>query len=241
VYQAQHRGGWYAVRETWNGTKDSEGNRVGVEIEELSFGQATVERPLGVQAPGLPYRGPKGYSGQAGRPILPDHSDRPPRPGLLDPSILYETRAGYVKEVDARKAVMFHIKSLFVRDKDGKLVKAAVMGDQHVNMREASRMRGGARKATHLLLHATQSDKPGTRSTYTIPPHLWSGDVVEDKEAPLAIKKRRIRKAIGDSEEVRETMQKWRDNALRNADTAGVQLMFIQQLFGFLGESTDSV
>lgn len=239
VYRALHRGGWYAVREIWKGHRDSEGNRIGVKIEELSFGQAKVERPLGVQAPGLPYRGVKGHSGQAGRPILPDHSDRAPRPGLLDPGILYETRAGYQQEVDARKAVMFNILSLFVRDKDGKLVKAAAMGEQNVNMRRASKMRGGAREATHVLLHATQSDKPGVRSTYTIPPHLWSGEVVEDK-APLAIKKRRVRRKAGDSEEEREAMAELHESVVTLADPVGVKLAFIHKMVGFLSESTDS-
>jgi hypothetical protein len=244
VYKAEHRGGWYAVREIWKGHRDSEGNRVGVKIEELSFGQAKGTRPLGVPAPGLPYRGVKGYSGQPGKPILPDHSDRKPRPGLLDPSVVFETARGYEKEVDARKAVMLHMLSAVVRDKNGKLVPAAVMGNQNTNARRASRMRGGARQATALTAHPPFSVKPGVRPTATIPPHVWNGNVVhatgEDK-APLAIKKRRVRKAIGDAEEVRDTMQEWRDNALRNADTAGLKLVFVQQLFGFLTESTDSV
>ena len=170
---------------------------------------------------------------------MPTHSK--PRPGLLDPGILYETRAGYQEEAKARKAVMFHILSLMVRDKNGKLVKAAAMGEQNVNMRRASRMRGGAREKTHLLLHATQSDKPGTRSTYTIPPHLWSGEVVEDTEAPLAIKKRRVRKKAGDSEKERAVMAELHESVVKSADPVEVKLAFIQKMIEVLRESTDSV
>lgn len=243
VYRAQHRGGWYAVREVWKGHRDSEGNRIGVKIEELPFGQARVIRQLSVPAPGLPYRGVKGYSGQAGRPILPDHSDRKPRPGLYDPSVVFETARGYEQEVFARKAVMLHILSVFVRDKKGKLVEAAVMGLQNTDAKRASRMRGGARQATALSAHPPKSVKLGLRQTPTIPPHVWNGNIVDatgKDKAPLAIKQRRVRKAIGDAEQVRDTMQRWRKNALRDADTAGTKLTFVRELFGFLTESTDS-
>lgn len=192
VYRAGHRVGWYAVREIWGGELDSDGNRLNVIVERLPFGEAKITRRLGADAPGLPYRGPKGHSGQPGRPVLRDQSDRPPMPGLMDPRLVFETTKGYEKEVWACKAVMLHILSLFVgKDKDGNPKPAAVMGEQHVNLRRASRMRGGARRASHVLVSPPASEKPGARPTATIPPHLWSGETVEKKDAPRAVKRRR--------------------------------------------------
>ena len=123
-------------------------------------------------------------------------------------------------------------------------MRAAAMGEQNVNMRRASKMRGGRRDATELRAHPPASVKPGVRPTATIPPHLWSGDVVDatgEDKAPLAIKKRRVRKKAGDSEEEREAMQKLHESVVTLADPVGVKLAFIHKLVGFLGESTDSV
>lgn len=190
VYRTGHRGKWYVAREIWDGTSDSDGNRVGVKIESVSFGDVEVTRSHSGKSPGLPYRGVKGHSGQAGRPILREQSGTAPSP--IEGT--FTTRVGYDTEVDARKQAQLNVYSVFVsEDVKGKrkLTKpAAVMGKEHVDLRRASRMRGGARTLTELRASAPYSNKPGERHTITIPAHLWCGDIVEDN-APRTVKRRR--------------------------------------------------
>lgn len=224
VYRAEHRGGWYIAREIWDGSRDSDGNRLGVKIEKLPFGEAKIQRQLGADAPGLPFRGVKGYSGQPGRPASRDQSDRPPRPAPLGDNVVYKTTKGYDVEIEARKQAMIHIFSLFVgKDSDGSPIPAAVMGMQHVNLRRASRMRGGARRASHVLASPPASDVLGQRHAITIPAHLWSGVIVDDPKAPRAIKTRRIRKKPEDSEDIRSTVKSWRNKALKDSDEVRIQ------------------
>ena len=85
-----------------------------------------------------------------------------------------------MSEADARKQTMLQI-----------LTAAAVMGMQHVNLRRASRMRGGARKEAEVSASAPyQTETVMERLTYTLPAHLWGGEIVETK-APHVRKKRR--------------------------------------------------
>jgi hypothetical protein len=206
VYRTGFRGQWYVAREIWDGAKDSEDNRMGVDIQKVPFGEVTVTRQLGVQSPGLPHRGVKGYSGQPGRPILRDQSDRPPRPGPMDPNEVFQTRTGYRAEADARKQAMLYVLSSMVRGE-----RAAIMGMEHVDLTRAKRLRGGARRKAEVHVSPPASETPGERHTATIPAHLWSGEVVEDN-APRIVKKRRVRKKLEDSEEIREII---RNNQIR--------------------------
>jgi hypothetical protein len=206
VYRTGFRGQWYVAREIWDGAKDSEDNRMGVDIQKVPFGEVTVTRQLGVQSPGLPHRGVKGYSGQPGRPILRDQSDRPPRPGPMDPNEVFQTRTGYRAEADARKQAMLYVLSSMVRGE-----RAAIMGMEHVDLTRAKRLRGGARRKAEVHVSPPASETAGERHTATIPAHLWSGEVVEDN-APRIVKKRRVRKKLEDSEEIREII---RNNQIR--------------------------
>jgi len=201
VYRTGHRGRWYVAREIWDGEIDSEGNRVNVVLESLDFGEVHVTRQMGAPAPGLPWRGVPGYSGQSGRPILREHLG--PRPDTPDIEVV-EVKTGYECEADARKQAMLQI-----------LTAAAAMGKQHVDLRRASKMRGGARQKTHMRVSAPASETPSERLTHTIPAHLWSGEVVEDAEAPRVIKPRRRRKKPEDSEEVRKLIRNNRIRALK--------------------------
>lgn len=203
LYRTGHRGKWYVARETWGGLADRNGDRVGVEIEGVSFGDVKVTRGYG-QSPGLPYRGVKGHSGQAGRPIMREQTGT--RPGPMEGS--YQTRVGYDTEADARKQAMLFIVSTMVGEKAGQ-----AMGPEHVDLRRASRMRGGARQPEQMQVSPPASETTGVRHTATIPAHLWSGEVVEDN-APRIVKKRRVRKKPEDSEKIRDLVQNNRIRAL---------------------------
>lgn len=206
VYHTGHRGKWYIAREIWDGALDSEGNRVGVIIEQVSFGEVTVHRQLGAPVPGLPFAGVKGHSGQSGRPILREQSD--PRPDPLDPRRVIETKVGYDHELDARTQAVLYIISASIRGE-----KAQVMGLEHVDLRRSSRLRGGAPRPSHMLVSAPASETPGERHTATIPAHLWSGEIVEDRP-PRRVKSRRKRKKPEDSEAIRNLIQNNRIRAL---------------------------
>jgi len=211
LYKTGHRGKWHTAREIWSGARDSQGNRVEVTIEQTPFGEVNVTRQLGAQAPGLPYRGPKGYSGQVGRPILREEAG--PRPDVIDPRRVVQTRVGFDTEADARKQAMLYIISAFAgRSEDGPL-PAAVMGREHIDLRRAKRMRGGARTREEMQVSPPASETSGERHTATIPAHLWSGEIVQD-DAPRIVKKRRVRKKSEDSDEVRNLIRNNRIRAL---------------------------
>lgn len=199
VYRAGHRGKWYIAREIWDGTVDSDGNRLGVVLSALDFGEVTVVRRFAAPTPGLPWPGVAGHSGQTGRPILREQS----APRFDHPDIeTVAVKTGYDCEADARKQAMMQV-----------CTAAAVMGKKHVNLRRASRMRGGAREKAHLRVSAPASETPGERLTHTIPAHLWSGELVED-DAPRVIKPRRRRKKLEDSEKIRKLIKNNRIRAL---------------------------
>lgn len=208
VYRTGHRGDWYTARETWDGGRDGQGNRVGVQVEKIPCGEVTVTRKLGREAPGLPWRGVRGYSGQPGRPAVREHLG--PSPFADDDIVdsIIEQKSGYKTEADARKQAMLWILSPLIRGE-----KAEIMGREHVHLRRAARMRGGVRRGVELRASAPAADTPMERLTPTIPPHQWGGEIVEDK-APHIRKERRKVKQAADSDEIRTVISENRRKAL---------------------------
>jgi hypothetical protein len=212
IYRTGHRGQWYVAREIWDGGRDHHGNRSGVQIEKVPFGEVTMLRKLGSDGPGIPYRGTTGYSGQPGRPSIRMESG--PRPSL-DEDYIIPVKSGYHSEADARKQAMLWILSPHIRGD-----KAEIMGRRHVNLRRASRMRGGARQGVEVMASAPyQTETPMERLSPTLPAHPWGGEIVEAK-APLVHKERRKVKDPADSEEIRSVIRNNRQRAMNQNDSA---------------------
>lgn len=209
-YRTGHRGRWYIAREVWDGTVDCNGNRLGVEIHPVPFGECTVTRPLGAPVPGLPNRGITGFSGQSGTP--PPLSERGPRPDPIDPDVIVKTREGYRSEKVAIKAAMVHVLS-------------GMMGLEHADLTRRSRLRGGARQGRRIEASAPGAETPvpvpadlidhivNGKASPTIPRHLWGGEVVV-ANAPHVRKEGRNRRKPEDSEDIVSLIRNNRIRAL---------------------------
>ena len=209
-YRTGHRGRWYIAREIWDGSVDTKGNRLNVQIEQVPFGEVSVIRPLGAPVPGIPNRGIAGFSGQSGRPI--PQSETGPRPDPIDSDVVVESREGYYSEKDATREAMLHVLS-------------GLLGKEYVDLRRRSRMRGGARHNIRIEASAPGADTPVEvpadliarivegQASPTIPQHLWGGEVVV-ANAPHVRKERRARKKPEDSEQIVDLVRNNRIRAL---------------------------